>query len=63
MAKVGFPSQRAHADEMTRSTFCLVPNGDSPPSSRLYLAIAAGCIPVLISDAFEGAFPAHVARL
>ena len=27
---------------------------------RLYLAIAAGCIPVLISDAFEGAFPQNI---
>ena len=42
MAKVGFPSQRTHVEEMTKSTFCLVPTGDSPPSSRLYLAIAAG---------------------
>lgn len=55
-----FPSQQAHLDEMTRSVFCLVPAGDSPPSSRLYLAVAAGCIPVLISDAFEGAFSSTV---
>ena len=60
LAKVGFPSQRAHFDEMTRTTFCLVPVGDSPPSSRLYLAIAAGCVPVLLSDGFEGAFPSRV---
>ena len=60
MAKVGFPSQRAHLDEMTRSLFCLVPTGDSPPSSRLYLAVAAGCLPVIISDYFEGAFPGAV---
>lgn len=60
MAKVGFPSQQAHLDEMKRSVFCVVPTGDSPPSSRLYLAVAAGCIPVLISDFFEGAFPRAV---
>ena len=41
----GFPpfSVTAHFAEMTRSTFCLVPVGDSPPSSRLYLAVSAGC--------------------
>ncbi|KAL1504661.1 hypothetical protein AB1Y20_008441 [Prymnesium parvum] len=55
MAKVGFFPER-HFAEMTTSTFCLVPVGDSPPSSRLYLAVAAGCIPVFISDGFKGAF-------
>ena len=50
-----------HFREMTTSTFCLVPIGDSPPSSRLYLAVAAGCIPVFISDSFVGAFPQEVA--
>ena len=52
-------SATRHFDEMTRSTFCLVPVGDSPPSSRLYLAIAAGCVPVLLSDEFRG-FAPHV---
>ena len=58
----GFPpfSVTAHFAEMTRSTFCLVPVGDSPPSSRLYLAVSAGCIPVFISDSFVGAFPHEV---
>ena len=58
----GFPpfSVTAHFTEMTRSTFCLVPVGDSPPSSRLYLAVSAGCIPVFISDSFVGAFPHEV---
>ena len=55
-AKAGFPTQREHVSEMRRALFCIVPVGDSPPSSRLYLAIAAGCIPVIISDHFEGAF-------
>jgi len=59
MAEVGF-SPRGHFDEMTRSTFCLVPVGDSPPSSRLFLAIGAGCVPVLISDRL---FPPFGARL
>ena len=52
-------SATRHFDEMTRSTFCLVPVGDSPPSSRLYLAIVAGCVPVFLSDEFRG-FAPHV---
>jgi hypothetical protein len=56
LEKVSFPTQREHVLEMTKSLFCIVPLGDSPPSSRLYLAIAAGCLPVIISDHFEGAF-------
>jgi hypothetical protein len=54
-------SVTAHFGEMTRSTFCLVPIGDSPPSSRLYLAVSAGCVPVFISDDYVGAFPHEVA--
>ena len=49
----------AMADEMARSTFCLIPPSEGPESSRLYLAIMAACIPVLMSDDFVGAFP-HV---
>ena len=47
----------AQADEMAASTFCVVPPSESPESSRLYLAVAAGCLPVFISDEFVGAFP------
>lgn len=56
LANARFPRQEEHLAEMTKSLFCLVPVGDSPPSSRLYLAVAAGCLPVIISDGFEGAF-------
>ena len=59
MAKAGF-SAVGHFDEMKRSLFCIVPPGDSPPSSRLYLAVAAGCIPVLLSDEYEGFAPSAV---
>ena len=51
MDRAGF-SPSGHFNEMTNATFCIVPIGDSPPSSRLYLALAAGCIPVFLSDAF-----------
>ena len=33
----------------TQSTLCLIPAGDTPTSRRLFDAMAAGCIPVLMS--------------
>ena len=41
---------------MRRAKYCLVPRGDTPSSSRFYDAVACGCVPVVISDAFELAF-------
>ena len=35
---------------MTRHQFCLVPEGDSPESSRLSDAVAALCTPIVISE-------------
>ena len=41
---------------MQRSRFCLCPGGDTPYSKRFFLALAAGCIPVVFSfGAYEGA--------
>ena len=40
---------------MRQSVFCLVPRGDTPSSRRLFDAISAGCIPVIISDDFAPA--------
>ena len=45
-------SPRGTAEGMLRSQFCLVPKGDTPTSSRLYLALACGCAPILISNEF-----------
>ena len=42
-------SQRA-GDAMARSVFCLIPAGDTYISSRLYSAIGAGCLPVILGD-------------
>ena len=40
--------------EMLRSTFCLCPGGDFEGwSLRLYRAISAGCIPVIVADNVE----------
>ena len=43
--------------EMAEATFCLIPMGDTPNSQRLFLAIAANCIPVIIArwyDTYSG---------
>lgn len=49
-------SKELMAKEMLQSRFCLVPRGDMPDSGRLYDSMACGCIPVIISDRFRGAF-------
>ena len=41
---------------MGQSDYCIVPPGDAPSSKRFYDAIAALCIPILISDYFMLAF-------
>ena len=41
---------------MQDSVFCLVPRGDTPSSRRLFDAVAAGCIPVIIGDDYEPPF-------
>ena len=42
-------SQRA-GNALARSVFCLVPAGDTFISSRIYSAIGAGCLPVLLGS-------------
>ena len=42
---------------MARADFCLTPPGDNAVSSRLYSAVAAGCVPVLPFDSRRGAIP------
>ena len=55
----GFDHQvalKARASEaMAASVFCLVPAGDTFATSRLYSAVATGCLPVLLGDGIEGA--------
>ena len=36
------------------SQFCLVPEGDSPESSRLYDAVSALCVPLVLTSSEEG---------
>ena len=42
------------ASLMARSSFCFVPEGDSPESSRLFDAISALCTPVVLTSSDEG---------
>lgn len=43
-------SHIGYIDEMKKSIFCIVPRGDTPTSRRLFDAISAGCIPVILAD-------------
>ena len=43
--------------EMANSVFCLIPAGDTCEASRIYSAVAAGCLPVVLCDTMRGAFP------
>ena len=45
--------------EMADALFCLIPAGDSAITDRLYAAIASGCLPVVLADQLQGAFPAR----
>ena len=51
---------RRTALEMSRAVFCLIVAGDSAITDRLYTAVAAGCIPVIVADELRGAFPSTV---
>lgn len=51
------PPTLPQAREMTSSVFCLSPAGDNCVSARLFSAVAAGCLPVVICDHLPGAFP------
>ena len=45
-----YQPHEAYLRRMIQSTFCLAPRGDTASSRRVYEAIAAGCIPVIIAD-------------
>ena len=57
-------AERAHyvaaGEQLAMASFCLVPAGDNEVSSRLYSAMAAGCLPVVIANQLSGAFASHV---
>ncbi len=37
-----------------------MPAGDNEVSSRLYSAMSAGCVPVVVANQLSGAFASHV---
>jgi len=41
---------RETAGTYLNSSFCLIPVGDTPTSRRLFDALAAGCVPVVLND-------------
>ena len=51
---------RAAGELMLDSRFCLVPAGDNEVSSRLYSAMSAGCLPVVVANQLSGAFASQV---
>mmetsp|Transcript_63059 Transcript_63059/g.112070 ORF Transcript_63059/g.112070 Transcript_63059/m.112070 type:complete len:585 (-) Transcript_63059:8-1762(-) len=44
------PTDNSYENGMRNSNFCLVFEGDTPTTPRLFDAIAAGCIPLILSD-------------
>jgi len=50
-------SKLGTARGMLHSDFCLVPKGDTPTSSRLYSAVACGCVPLVLSDQIRPHLP------
>ncbi len=46
-------SSETYIQEISSSKFCLVMRCDDPQTSRFYDAVAAGCIPVIISDGWH----------
>jgi hypothetical protein len=52
--------QFSYESGLQASMFCLVLRGDTTTSRRLFDAIAAGCIPVVISDDINLPFSSHI---
>ena len=50
LRNASYQPHAAYLRRMRASTFCLAPRGDTASSRRVYEAIAAGCIPVIIAD-------------
>ena len=50
MRNASYQPHEAYLQRMLRAVFCLAPRGDTASSRRVYESIAAGCIPVIISD-------------
>ena len=58
--RIGKGKVTSYEENLRNSTFCICPSGFAPWSPRIYEAIFAGCIPVIVSDhvrlPFDGVF-------
>ena len=48
---------RGYETHILRAEFCFVPRGDTPTSRRLFDAMLAGCLPVIIADSIDVSLP------
>ena len=53
LAETGRRANPTTTKKYIESTFCLVPEGDTPTSRRLFDAMAGGCIPVIMTNLNE----------
>jgi hypothetical protein len=53
LVKMEFAQKDQYIDELHNSKFCLVMRGDTPSSHAYYDALAANCVPVLVSDDWD----------
>lgn len=56
-------SRDAYFSEILDSKYCLIFACDDPQTSRFYDAIAAGCIPIVINDAWRPGVAAFTSRI
>jgi len=49
-AGASYETHDTYLEKMLRAKFCFAPRGDTASAKRLYESIAAGCIPIIISD-------------
>lgn len=51
--------QHSYVESMLKARFCLITAGDNPSTRRLYDAIAAGCVPIFLSNLWYPVLPFH----
>ncbi len=60
LGNASYQRHGTYLHRMLSSVFCLAPRGDTASGRRLYEAIAAGCIPVIIADELELPFQSQL---
>ena len=59
-AGASYEPHEEYLQNLLRSRFCFAPRGDTASAKRLYEAIAAGCIPIVVSDKLRLPFESQV---